>query len=131
VTAVVNLRAEFDDKNVGIAPAHYLHLPTTDDSPPTLEQLGTGVAFIAAEVETGGVYVHCGSGVGRAATMGAAYLVHTGLSPEEAWARIRQARPFIRPTAVQIEQIERFFVQRSAQCPSSPLPIRPAASSLP
>lgn len=115
ITAVVNMRIEFDDSEAGIAPPPYLHLPTVDDEPPTLEQLRQGVAFIAEEVARGGgVYVHCGAGVGRAAAMAAAYLVSTGLTPDEAWARIREVRPFVRPKPVQIEQVERFL----AQCPS-------------
>jgi dual specificity MAP kinase phosphatase len=66
-------------------------------------------AFIMEEITRGGgIYVHCKSGVGRAATMAAAYLISTGLTPDRAWARIRKARPFIRPTAIQMEQIERF-----------------------
>jgi hypothetical protein len=44
--------------------------------------------------------------------MAAAYLISTDLSVEEAWAQIRAIRPFIRPTDVQIEQIERFATQR-------------------
>ncbi|HDD23994.1 MAG TPA: hypothetical protein ENF52_00965, partial [Chloroflexi bacterium] len=56
----------------------------------------------------GGVYVHCGAGVGRAATMAAAYLVSTGLTPDQAWARLRAVRPFIRPQPVQSAQIQRF-----------------------
>lgn len=109
VTAVVNLRSEFDDAEASIAPAHYLHLPTEDDTPPSLEQLDRGVAFIAEEVARGGqVYIHCGSGVGRAATLAAAYLVSSGLSTEEAWAQIRAVRPFVRPMPVQIRQVERF-----------------------
>ena len=109
ITAVVNMRIEFDDNDAGIAPERYLHLPTVNEEAPTLEQLQAGVAFIAAEIKRGGrVYVHCGAGVGRAATMAAAYLVNTGLTPDQAWARIRKVRPFIRPTAVQIHQVERF-----------------------
>jgi hypothetical protein len=109
VTAVVNLRVEFDDAAAGIAPQHYLHLPTPDDGAPSLEQLARGADFITREVAQGGqVYVHCGSGVGRAAAMAAAYLVSLGLSPEEAWAQIRKARPFVRPTMVQIQQVECF-----------------------
>lgn len=109
ITAVVNLRTEFDDARAGIVPPRYLHLPTTDDEPPTLEQLREGAAFIAEEVARGGaVYVHCGAGVGRAATMAAAYLVSTGLTPDEAWARIRAVRPFIRPRPRQLAQIEQF-----------------------
>jgi predicted protein tyrosine phosphatase len=109
VVAVVNMRVEFDDNDAGIAPSHYLYLPTPDDEAPTLEQLHAGVDFIGERVARGeGVYIHCGSGVGRAPTVAAAYLISTGLTPDQAWARIRATRPFIRPTAVQVELIERF-----------------------
>ncbi len=109
ITSVVNLRIEFDDTSAGIAPPQYLYLPTIDDHAPTLEDLRTGAQFIAGAVaEGGGVYIHCGSGIGRAATMAAAYFISTGLTPEQSWARIRVVRPFIRPTLVQIEQIKRF-----------------------
>jgi predicted protein tyrosine phosphatase len=109
ITAVVNMRKEFDDAAAGIALPHYLYLPTVDDQAPTLEHLRTGSSFIADEIEAGGqVYVHCGSGIGRAATTAAAYLVTTGLSPEDAWAKIRQARPFIRPTEVQVRRLDEF-----------------------
>jgi protein tyrosine phosphatase (PTP) superfamily phosphohydrolase (DUF442 family) len=109
ITAVVNMRDEFDDQAAGSAFPHYLHLPTVDDQAPTLEHLRLGAAFIAQEIEHGGqVYVHCGSGIGRAATMAAAYLVATGFSTEEAWSQIREARPFIRPTPVQVERLQEF-----------------------
>ncbi len=109
VGAVVNMRIEFDDRAAGIAPPHYLHLPTVDDEAPTMEQLRQGVAFIGEQTAAGrGVYIHCGAGVGRAATMAAACLVSTGLSPEQAWATLRRARPFVKPTAVQVACIEQW-----------------------
>jgi predicted protein tyrosine phosphatase len=112
ITAVVNLRTEFDDAAAGIAPQRYLHLPTVDDSPPALEQLRRGADFIAEEIARGGaVYVHCGAGVGRAPTLVAAYLVSAGLTPAEAWARIRAVRPFIRIKPEQAAQIERFATE--------------------
>ena len=115
ITAVVNMRIEFDDRAAGIAPKRYLYLPAVDDRAPSLEQLEAGATYVAQEIARGGaVYVHCGSGVGRAPTMAAAYLVRTGLSPTQAWDRIRQARPFIRPTDVQIEQLERFAGQSAS-----------------
>jgi hypothetical protein len=39
--------------------------------------------------------------------MAAAYLVSTGLTPKEAWAKIRERRPFIRPQASQVSQVAR------------------------
>jgi protein tyrosine phosphatase (PTP) superfamily phosphohydrolase (DUF442 family) len=109
ITAVINLRIEFDDEAAGIAPPQYLYLPTVDDHAPTLDQLRAGAEFVAEVVaQEGGVYIHCASGVGRAATMAVAYLISTGLSPDRAWMAIRQVRPFVRPTAVQFEQIEHF-----------------------
>ncbi len=112
VTAVVNMRNEFEDNHAAIAPARYLYLPTVDDCAPSLEDLQTGVAFIREEIAQGGcVYIHCGAGVGRAPAMAAAYLASTGLPPGEAWERIRAVRPFIRPKPVQVEQVERFAAQ--------------------
>jgi len=109
VTAVVNMRTEFDNEAAGIAPGRHLHLPTVDDAPPSMEHLKAGVTFIQEEIERGGgVYVHCGAGVGRAPTMAAAYLVSIGLTPDEAWNRIRDVRPFIRPKPEQVAQIKRF-----------------------
>ena len=112
ITAVVNMRIEFDDQEAGIAPERYLHLRVVDDQAPSLEQLYKGCTFIAEELARNGVvYVHCGSGIGRAATMAAAFLLSTGLAEQESWAQIRDKRPFIRPTPPQVEQIQRFAAE--------------------
>lgn len=109
ITAVINMRSEFDDAAAGIAPQRYLYLSTPDDHAPELEQLAAGAAFAAAEIARGGaVFIHCGSGVGRAPTMAAACLISAGQAPEQAWASITSVRPFIRPAAVQLERIEQF-----------------------
>ncbi len=113
VTAILNMRAERDDRALGRATDRYLHLPVIDRMPPSLELLQHGVDFITEELANGGVvYVHCREGLGRAPTLAAAYLVSTGLSAEDAWKRIRCVRPFIRPTQQQIDQITRFEHQR-------------------
>jgi predicted protein tyrosine phosphatase len=112
ITAVVNLRIEFDDKEADIAPDRYLYLPTIDNDPPTLEHLRQGVAFMAEEIERGGrVFVHCGSGVGRAPAMAAAYLISTGKTADEAWEKIREKRPFVRPNPGQVAQVARFAAE--------------------
>ena len=116
ITSVVNMRIEFDDQDAGIAPERYLHLRVVDDQAPTLEQLQAGCAFMADELAQGGVvYVHCGSGIGRAATMAAAYLISTGMTEPESWALIRAARPFIRPTPPQLEQIRRYAAEAGSK----------------
>ncbi len=116
IGAIVNMREEADDAERDVLLDDYLWLPTTDDAPPTLEDLERGAAFIEAQIEQGqGVYVHCASGVGRAPTMAAAYLVSQGLEPEEAWAQIRKKRPFVRPAPKQIEVVEEFARRRSVQ----------------
>ena len=48
--------------------------------------------LIAARIQ-GGVLVHCGAGIGRAGTVGAAVLMHFGRSLEQALAEVAGARP--------------------------------------
>ena len=109
ISASVSLRETADDASHDVALARHLWLPTADDTPPTAEDLGQASAFIGEALAEGrGVYVHCFSGVGRAATTVAAYLVSTGLTPEQAWATIRRIRPFVRPNSIQMAQVEEF-----------------------
>lgn len=109
VSAVLNMRDEFDDQLAGVAKDRYLHLKVIDNTPPTLAQLRSGVDFIEAERRRGGrVYVHCEAGVGRAPTMAAAYLVSTGKPTLAAWEELRGIRPFIRPRRTQRAVIQQF-----------------------
>lgn len=109
ITAIVNLRAEFDDRKKAIESDHYLHLPVRDNHAPSLEQLKRGVIFIKTQISNGGkVYIHCGVGVGRAPTMAVAYLISEGMPGDEAWQTIQRVRPFILPTQSQLDQINRF-----------------------
>lgn len=110
ISAIVSLRTSPNDADLGIAPACYLWLPTLDHTPPSLEDIERGVAFIRGEVERGGtVYVHCRAGVGRAPTLVACYLVSTGLTPIQAWMTIRRVRPFIFPTSLQAQQVVQYY----------------------
>jgi predicted protein tyrosine phosphatase len=109
ITASLSLRREADDQALGVALEKHLWLPTSDDAPPTLEQLAKASAFIGEALAEGrGVYVHCMSGVGRAATTAAAYLVSTGSTPDQAWATIRRVRPFLRPSEPQVAVLKQF-----------------------
>jgi protein-tyrosine phosphatase len=112
ISASVNLREEADDRVRGVTLEEHLWLPTVDDGAPTVEHLRAASAFIGQALAGGrGVYVHCASGVGRAATAVAAYLVSNGSAPDQAWATIRRVRPFIRPKAAQMAGVEKLYEQ--------------------
>ena len=118
MTADVNMRREFDDLAHGIEPETYIWLPTEDDHAPTLEQLHSGVAFIADAIGNGrGVYIHCASGVGRAPTMAAAFLMSTGKTLDQALVQIQRVRPFIKITPPQLEVLESFETEIAAAKP--------------
>jgi dual specificity MAP kinase phosphatase len=105
----VNMRIEFDDAAHGLDLTHYCYLPTVDDDPISTEYFEKGIAFIRERIAAGGkVYIHCTAGVGRAPSMAAAYLMAEGQTLDEALAIIREARPFIKPTPVQMEALKAF-----------------------
>ncbi len=110
ITHTISLRAEFDDAEHGLTRERYLHLPTNDGAAPSLDHLQAGVAFIAQALTIGeGVYVHCWVGVGRAATLVAAYLIaNEGLTVEKALLRIESVRPFIWLSGTQRERLREF-----------------------
>ena len=124
ITAIINLREErFSDIDAGIAGERHLHLATIDNTPPTVADLSRGAAFAAEEIARGGkVYIHCAVGVGRAPTMVAAYLISTGLAPQDALEQIKQARPFVHLTAAQRAVLDEFaatWQERHGHAPCS------------
>lgn len=111
ISASVSMRAEFNDAKYGLAMPEYTYLPTIDNTAPSIEHLVEGVEFIRTTIENeGSVYVHCGSGVGRAPTMVVAYLLATGLSMEEAIHKVKVVRPFIRILPDQMERLHEFEI---------------------
>jgi atypical dual specificity phosphatase len=86
-----------------------LHVPVVDFTAPTAEQLRHGVDAIEAGLAAGEpVAVNCGAGLGRTGTLIACYLVSQGLSPDEAIARVRAARPGSVETAEQAAAVAAF-----------------------
>jgi protein-tyrosine phosphatase len=109
IAASLNLREEFDDEVHGLSLANHLYIPIADNTALSLENLAEGVKFIRDIIERGEkVYVHCGSGVGRAPTMTAAYLISEGDSVEQAVQRVTKARPFIRILPAQMERLQEY-----------------------
>lgn len=126
ITAIVNMREEeHSDKAKGIGGERHLHLPTIDHTPPSIQDLKRGVAFISREIEQhkGRVYIHCRAGCGRAPSMAAAYLISTGMTRKEALRFIKAARPFIDLNKFQLLVLDQFEAYwrdgtRQPSCPS-------------
>jgi protein-tyrosine phosphatase len=106
IDAVINLRDESDDAERGLDLTDYSYIPVIDHTAPTIADLDKGVAFIRKTIAEGDkVYVHCHSGVGRAPTMAAAYLIAEGATVEGAVAKVTKARPFIRILPGQLQRL--------------------------
>ncbi len=109
VNAGVNMRIEFDDAAHDLAFEHYCHLPTVDETAPTLDHLQEGVEFMQRVIEArGSVYVHCAGGVGRAPSMAAAYFMSQGMTLDEAVTLIQQVRPYVDLLPPQVSRLQEF-----------------------
>lgn len=101
VGAVVNMCAEYAGPEAAYRRAgiEQLRLPTIDFTPPSLDQVQRGVAFIDAQLARGrGVYVHCKAGRARSGTVVLCWLIAArGMSPAAAQARILARRPHANP----------------------------------
>ena len=109
VTVNLNLQEEKQDFFDGAVPKVSLWLPVPDWFGPDVEAIELGARFIASMVEAGHkVYVHCRFGAGRAPTVGAGYLVTTGLGVDEAIRLMKQRRPRFMPNPGQINRLREF-----------------------
>ena len=117
VTAIVNMRIHSVYKKAQFVGIKYLHLPTVDNTPPTVEALLQGAQFIEAEINHGGkAYIHCRQGLGRGPTMTLAYLIKIGTTLPDALALVKRVRPFANPRPGQIERLKEFEVYCRKHC---------------
>ena len=121
VGAVVDLREEdCDDEAVlarhGIA---FLHLPTPDLHPATLERLEEGVAFVRRHVDAGNrVLIHCQHGIGRSALLALCVLVDLGLEPLDAVRLAKDRRELVSPSESQYRGWSEWLTRNGHQVPS-------------
>ena len=104
IGAVVDLREEDRDdhqvlESAGIA---FLHLPTPDLHPITLDRLDQGVAFTRRHLEADrNVLIHCQHGIGRSPLLALCVMVDRGLEPLEALEQAKSARIAVSPSEAQ------------------------------
>lgn len=116
ITAIVNLRETSIYQQAHHQGFTYLHLPTVDNTPSTLAHLIKGAEFVDKEIKNKGkVYIHCRQGLGRGPSMAIAYLLKLGTSYEDAFALVKNVRPFIQPRPAQIARLKELEQYYQAQ----------------
>jgi hypothetical protein len=99
IGAVLSLRAEVDDDAAWLASHRiaYKRVLVPDYKGPSDAQMADAVAWIRENVAAGRrVYVHCRAGIGRSATIVAAWLAsERGWDDGRAWGFVRARRPVV------------------------------------
>ena len=109
VTANLNLQSEDQPRFENHEPKASLWLPAPDWWGPDEETIEIGARYIEMMIDTGHkVYVHCHHGAGRAPIVGAAYLVLTGMSADQAIDLVRQKRPGFKANPMQYNNLRKF-----------------------
>lgn len=71
----------------------FVHLPIPDWTVPDRDEILPTLRDLAARLDSGaGIVTHCWAGIGRSSLLAASIMVLRGLDPDDAWARITQAR---------------------------------------
>jgi len=81
----------YGKKSAAVAGWATYSMPIEVGGVPSLDQLGAFMARLKAYAKGTKLLIHCDSGVGRAALIGAAYWISKGFTVSEAMARIAQA----------------------------------------
>ena len=116
VTHVVNMQIEFDDRPL-CEPysVQLLWNPTDDDFQPKEPELllrGVDFAEQALEDENAKLFIHCATGVHRAAMMTLAVLCSQGWDLDQAMETISSRRPVVDFAEVYVNSVERFLQQQ-------------------
>lgn len=113
VTAIINMRTHSLYVQARYEGLQYLHLPTIDNTAPSLSDLIKGASFAHDAIQNGGkVYIHCRQGLGRGPTMAIAYLLRMGETYADAFATVKRVRTFINPRPSQVarlKELEAYF----------------------
>ena len=120
IRAIVDLREEDcdDSGRLRAAGIDFLHLPTPDLHPASVERLERGVRFVREPIAGGHkVLIHCQHGIGRSALLSLCVLVEQGLEPLDALAHAKDARELISPSRMQYEGWAQWLRTRGKTAP--------------
>jgi protein-tyrosine phosphatase len=120
VHAVIDLRREDrdDERLLRSAGIHFLHLPTPDLEPATLQMLDRGVEFARPYLERGeGVLIHCQHGIGRSPLLALCVMVDQGWEPLDALMQAKDRRALISPSRSQYEGWAEWLAARGRTAP--------------
>ncbi len=101
VRAIIDLREEDRDDAaaLGAAGIDFLHLPTPDLMPVTVDMLDQGVDFARSYLASGErVLIHCQHGIGRSPLLALCVMVADGHDPLDALERAKDRRALVSPS---------------------------------
>lgn len=120
IGAIVDLREEDRDEErrlraAGIA---FLHLPTPDLRPASVQMLERGVRFARGHIHSGRrVLIHCQHGIGRSALLALCVLVDSGWEPLDALDHAKTTRSVVSPSHAQYEGWAEWLGSRGRRAP--------------
>jgi len=114
VRAVLDMTGEFARSPYRRDASQYLLMRLMDGTSPTPQEIETAVRWCRAQMESGGVLVHCAAGKGRSATIVAATLIDMGLATDadEAVALMQSRRPSAAPNSNQLAALRAWAAGR-------------------
>lgn len=120
IAAVVDLRQEYcdDEQQLDAAGIRFLHLPTPDLHPVSVDMLDAGVTFTREQNDAGNkVLIHCQHGIGRSALLALCVLVDRGWDPLDALKHAKDQRWQVSPSRLQYDGWARWLASRGKQAP--------------
>ena len=120
IGAIIDLRQEDRDDEEGLRAAgiDFLHLPTPDLEPASVDKLERGVRFAREHMSRGNkVLIHCQHGIGRSALLSLCVLVDQGWEPLDALAHAKDRREAVSPSEAQYKGWVEWLASRGKAAP--------------
>ena len=120
IGAIIDLREEDRDEVARLCEAgiDFLHLPTPDLQPASVDMLEEGVRFARDQFGRGRkVLIHCQHGIGRSALLSLCVLVDQGREPLDALQHAKDCREHISPSLLQYRGWAEWLASRGKAAP--------------